>query len=132
MRIDKAEYKNYQEWHKGRATCAPLVTLSYNYKGGRILITPNSSKRAIDVSIRCNGICYDKTFEVPCDIIWHQVTKGSWLNRSVTWEQEFRWRDVETMKLAEEFAKSILDAIDLLSVKESSVVITPTIIPVVE
>jgi len=132
MRVDKVEYKNYQEWHKGRTSSAPLRAFDYKYKSGRILINPNPGKRAIDVSIRYNGICYCKTFDVPCDIIWHRVEKGSWLNRTVTWEQEFRWRDVETMKLAEEFAKSILDAIDLLSVKESSVVITPTIIPVVE
>ena len=129
MIIDKVEYRNYQEWHKGRTTRAPLATLDYEYKGGRLLVGPNPSRRAVDVSISYNGIRYGKTFDVPCDIVWHRVDKGSWLNRTVTWEKEFRWRDMETIKLAEEFAKSMLDGLDMLSVKESNVTITPTIIP---
>ena len=128
MIIDKVEYKNYQEWHRGRTTTAPLKTIEYNYKGGKFWVMPNPSKRAIDVDISYKGIRYGKTFEIPCDIVWHLVPKGSWFNRDVTWEKEFQWRDTETMKLAEEFARGILEGLDALSEKEHAVMM-PAILP---
>lgn len=114
MRISKSNYKDYQKWHEGRTTSAPLKTIEYDYKGGKILVMPNPSKRAIDVSISYNGIRYGKTFEVPCDIVWRENHCGL-LGSIVKYEKEYHWRDIETIKLAEEFAKSILDGLDLLS-----------------
>ena len=114
MRISKKEYRDYQKWHAGRTTPAPLVTLDYEYKGGRLLVSPNPSKRAIDASISYNGIHYDKTFETPCDIVWREHRCGL-LGSIVKYEKEYNWRDLETIKLAEEFAKSLLDGLDLLS-----------------
>ena len=130
MKIDKVEYKNYQEWHKGITAVAPLVTLDYEYKGGQLLVSPNPSRRAIDARISYNGICYSKTFEIPCDIVWRENRYG--ICGSIRkWEKSYHWRDIETIKLAEEFAKSLLDGLDLLSEKEH-VMITPTILPMAE
>lgn len=114
MRLSKQEYRNYQKWHAGRTTSAPLVTLDYEYKGGRLLVNPNPGRRAIDASISYNGICYGKTFEIPCDIVWREHRYGI-CGSIVKYEKEYNWRDLETIKLAEEFAKSLLDGLDLLS-----------------
>ena len=131
MRIDKVEYKNYQEWHKGRTDEAPLATLDYEYKGGRLLVSPNPSRRAVDASISYNGICYGKTFEIPCDIVWRENHYG-FLGSMVKYEKEYNWRDLETLKLAEEFAKSMLDGLNLLSSRKPDMTITPNILPFAE
>lgn len=129
MIIDKVEYKNYQEWHKGRTTPASLVTLDYEYKGGKILVTPNPYKRAVDINISYRGLHFDKTFDVPCDIVWRERRYGI-CGSKVKYEKEYRWRDIETIKLAEEFAKSMLDGLDLLSKRESRKEIAEDFIPI--
>ena len=114
MRISKSNYKDYLKWHEGRITPAPLRTIEYDYKGGRLWVMPNPRKRAIDVGISYNGVRYGKTFEVPCDIVWRENRYGLF-GSIVKYEKEYRWRDIETIKIAEEFAKSMLDGLDLLS-----------------
>lgn len=131
MRISKFDYKEYQKWYEGRTTSAPLKIIEYDYKGGRLCVKPTSYKRAVDAEVFYNGIYYVKTFDIPCDIVWREHRCGGLFRSTVKYEKEYNWRDIETTKLAEEFARCMLEGLDALSKKEY-ITIAPTILPLTE